>query len=84
MDQSQQPRKNGNRSTLGKKVKGMGNNYYSKAINLLKKRMKYRRPTSPEKKFIGLCKKYKIKYEREYYLYGKFYDFYLPKYHVLV
>lgn len=58
--------------------------YYDKFINLLKNKFKVRKITKPQKIFIALCQRHKVVYQRQYYLCGKFYDFYLPQYNVLV
>lgn len=62
----------------------MGIKYYRKVINQYKNKFKVRKVTKPQKIFTALCIKHKIAYQRQYYLRGKFYDFYLPQYDVLV
>lgn len=51
---------------------------------LLKRKQKYIKTSKVERKFGRLLTKYNIKYKKQYKLNNKFYDYYLPEYHLLV
>lgn len=48
------------------------------------KQKKYITSSKVEKKFANVLTKFNIKYKKQYELNGKYYDYYLPEYHLLI
>ena len=55
-------------------------NKYSRKI----KQKKYITSSKVERKFANVLTKFNIKYKKQYELNGKYYDYYLPEYHLLI
>ena len=59
-------------------------NYKTRALKYIKSKFKFRKMTAPQKKFLAIRKIIGLQIKRQFYVKGKYFDFYIPQYNMLI